>query len=327
MSLFGGNDENSSGSGLFGGSSPADPYTNQELGDSPEDLESNSKFRRVLQFSSAGLALVALIVGVIFLFGRGSSNSDLPSAASKAPDSSSSVTTSGGNADSPTNLNGYIHSVVLILVGTQEKFCASGSGFAVDDGSVIVTNDHVIESSPECKVDFIAILVTNDPSEEPEPMFVGKVLSKDPSADIALLSITDLSGNPGKLPPLQLSSEKVQVGEVLQIIGYPGTGGFTVTVTQGNIAGFTTDETGRWIKTDASISGGNSGGAAINASGKVVGVPTQAGGGGSQVVDCREFDTNNDGVINSKDSCVPIGGFLNLLRPSDYVIQAIRQVK
>lgn len=333
MSLFGDGEGTSRSSNLFGESEAEDPYSNPHLSDSPDDTEGDRKFRNLLQIAGASFALVAVLVAGIYFFGRNEArpqDSAKPSSTATIPPSSGSDSESGldkSNGDAPSNLNDVIRSVVLVAVGSREKFCATGSGFSVGDGSIIVTNDHVIESSAGCRVDFIGIFVTSDPSEEPEPTFVGTVLSKDPTADLAVLAITDRAGVPGKLPPLQLSTEKVTVGEPLQIVGYPGTGGFTVTVTRGTVSGFTTDETGRWIKTDASISGGNSGGAAINSAGKVVGVPTQAGGGGADVVDCREFDTNNDGVINSKDSCVPIGGFLNRLRPADYVIQAIRQVK
>ena len=323
MSLFGGDDDGLNQSGLFGNLNTEELNAGAPDLDSPDDLGGQENFKKVSRLAVSGLVFVVLIVGVLFLFGRGSSNPTTPpEPATGAID----VTTGSSDADSSSSILGdWIHSVVLIVVGTQDEFCASGSGFAVGDGSIIVTNNHVIQSSPECKVELIAIFVTTDPSEKPKMTFEGKVISKDPATDLAVLSITDREGKPGTLQPLQLSTEKVEVGQALQIIGYPGIGGFTVTVTQGNVAGFTSDETGRWIKTDASISGGNSGGVAIDSDGRVVGVPTQAGGGGSTVVDCREFDTNNDGVINSKDSCVPIGGFLNLLRPADYVIQAIRQ--
>jgi S1-C subfamily serine protease len=176
-------------------------------------------------------------------------------------------------------------------------------------------------------VNTIEILVTTDPSREPEPRYFGDVLWADPKTDLAVLKLTDENGVVGRMNPLRISSRQVEVGETLQIIGFPGIGGFTVTVTQGNIAGFVSDDDGEWLKTDASISGGNSGGAAIDSNGELIAVPTRAGGGGRDVVDCRDFDTNHDGQINDLDSCIPIGGFLNLLRPADYVARAISNAK
>lgn len=40
----------------------------------------------------------------------------------------------------------------------------------------------------------------------------------------------------------------------------------------------------------------------------------QAGPG--DVTDCRQIqDTNKDGTVDQNDSCIPIGGFINALRP------------
>jgi hypothetical protein len=72
-----------------------------------------------------------------------------------------------------------------------------------------------------------------------------------------------------------------------------------------------------WIKTNTTISGGNSGGTGVDEEGLLIGVPTRAGSGAEgSLVDCRVVeDTNGDGRIDSRDSCIPIGGFLNSLRP------------
>jgi hypothetical protein len=46
-------------------------------------------------------------------------------------------------------------------------------------------------------------------------------------------------------------------------------------------------------------------------------VPSTVGSGAqSQTVDCRPLaDTNGDGKIDSQDTCVPVGGFINGIRP------------
>jgi hypothetical protein len=52
-------------------------------------------------------------------------------------------------------------------------------------------------------------------------------------------------------------------------------------------------------------------------------------GGEDQFVDCRTLaDTNRDGVVDDRDSCVPTGGFINALRPINLalpMIEAARQ--
>ena len=125
-----------------------------------------------------------------------------------------------------------------------------------------------------------------------------------------------------RLPTVPLGdSDAMQLGDRLAIFGYPGIGGETVTFTSGNVSGFTGDKNVRshraWIKTDATIAGGNSGGTAVNQAGQLVGVPTQAAAGaGVTPVDARPvLDTNRDGRIDQRDTPMAVGGFINGLRP------------
>ena len=77
---------------------------------------------------------------------------------------------------------------------------------------------------------------------------------------------------------------------------------------------------------DATIAGGNSGGLAVNDSGTIIGIPTQASSGANgQITDCRVVqDTNNDGRLDDNDTCIPIGGFINALRPVNLALALIR---
>ncbi len=116
-------------------------------------------------------------------------------------------------------------------------------------------------------------------------------------------------------------SDKLELGDVVSIFGYPGIGGETVTFTSGSVAGFTSESgvqgNRAWIKTDAVIAGGNSGGTAVDDDGKLVGIPTQAAAGaGITPVDARPVvDTNRDGRVDQRDTPMAIGGFINGLRP------------
>lgn len=63
-------------------------------------------------------------------------------------------------------------------------------------------------------------------------------------------------------------------------MGYPGIGGEMTTFTKGVVSDFTCErgvEGRAFIKTDATIAGGNSGGLVANQQGESVGVPTQVG--------------------------------------------------
>ena len=75
------------------------------------------------------------------------------------------------------------------------------------------------------------------------------------------------------LPAIELGdSDSLNLGDRISIFGYPGIGGETVTYTSGNVSGFGGEpgvrESRAWIKTDATIAGGNSGGTAGDAAGR-----------------------------------------------------------
>ena len=128
-------------------------------------------------------------------------------------------------------------------------------------------------------------------------------------------------------------SDVLDVGDELNIFGYPGIGGDTVTFTARRgqrLYSATRAVEGRaWIKTDATIAGGNSGGTAVDEIGRLVGVPTEMGAGDA---DLRRLPQSGghqpDGKLDDKDTCVPVGGFINALRPAKLalpLIEAARQ--
>jgi hypothetical protein len=173
----------------------------------------------------------------------------------------------------------------------------------------------------------LGIAITESEDKPPVASYLAKVLAVDGYLDLAVIQITSTidgtSVDPNSLhfPSVELGdSNLVHVGDHVSIFGFPGIGGDTITFTQGSISGFTSENQlgdRAWIKTDATIAGGNSGGLAADDNGRIIGVPTQASSGGSgDVTDCRQIqDTNGDGVVDKNDSCIPIGGFINALRP------------
>jgi hypothetical protein len=132
------------------------------------------------------------------------------------------------------------------------------------------------------------------------------------------------------LPYVELGdSDQIRIGDSVNIFGFPSIGGNTITFTKGSVSGFSSeDQIGdrAWIKTDATISGGNSGGLAADNNGRIIGVPTiAASGADTDATDCRQIqDTNKDGVVNENDSCIPIGGFINGLRPVNLALPLIQ---
>jgi hypothetical protein len=189
---------------------------------------------------------------------------------------------------------------------------------------------------PAPPADRLGIAVTERSDEPPVLTYFAEIAAQSPQADLAVLRIT--SRVDGKrmsklrLPHVPVGdSDALELGDTLAILGYPGIGGETVTFTSGSVAGFTKQKgisTRRaWIKTDATIAGGNSGGTAVNAKGEIVGVPTQAAAGtGITPVDARPVvDTNRDGRIDHRDSPMAVGGFINGLRPVNLALPLLQK--
>ncbi len=212
----------------------------------------------------------------------------------------------------------------------------SGSGTLISSDGLILTNAHVVDDRFDEYEDLV-VATTGRTDEPPELAYLVEIVAVDYALDLAVIAITtDLDGSRvGETFPFVAlgDSEGIEIGDELRILGYPGIGGETITLTTGVVSGFTAERSvgGRaWIKTDATIAGGNSGGLAVNDEGRLVGVPTIAGSGteSEEFVDCRQIaDTNRDGLIDELDTCVPVGGFINGLRPVSLALSLIDAAK
>jgi S1-C subfamily serine protease len=234
-------------------------------------------------------------------------------------------------------------SVVLITAMVRQNGVLidgwTGSGTFISSDGQILTNAHVVLSDKSYTVEALTISPTFNADEKPVPAYYAKVIQADEGLDLAILRITqDINGNPIdtnslNFPAVTLGdSDSLNLGDKLTILGYPGIGGDTITLTSGEVAGFTAESpygNRAYIKTSATIAGGNSGGLASNDAGELVGIPTQLGSGKETgIVDCRTLaDTNRDGVIDENDTCVPTGGFINSLRPAKLAIPLIEAAK
>ena len=246
-----------------------------------------------------------------------------------------------GFSDADKTMRGAVQIVALRggLMGNLTS-AWTGSGTIVPPSGIIVTNCHVANpralgmSAPA--IDRLAIAITQRSDEPPAITYFAKVIAQSPQLDLAVLQI--VAGLDGRavgqlnLPYVLLGdSDKVELGDSIRIFGYPGIGGDTVTFTSGSVSGFSHEEGVRerraWIKTDATIAGGNSGGTAVDRNGYLVGIPTQAAAGsGITPVDARPVvDTNRDGRIDERDTPMAIGGFINGLRPINLIRPLLEQ--
>ncbi|HKA88400.1 MAG TPA: serine protease [Haliangiales bacterium] len=163
---------------------------------------------------------------------------------------------------------------------------SSGSGTILTADGAVLTNYHVVADKEKKRVrDVVAIglLKAYDQSPEITCIALPKHGILDPDLDLAVVKCeADLQGKPMRVRgwptiPIGKSSDLVPGSSELSIMGYPGVGGPTIHVTRGTVSGFLGKEGGPgrfWIKTDASIAHGNSGGSAVDDDGLLVGIPT-----------------------------------------------------
>jgi hypothetical protein len=235
---------------------------------------------------------------------------------------------------------------VVQIVALQKGFFGNlspawtGSGTIIDARGIILTNCHVVNpramgmSSPAAH--HLGIAITNRSDEPPALTYLAEIVAQSAKLDLAVLKIThELNGQPVRhlnLPAVPIGdSDHLELADTMAIFGYPGIGGETVTFTSGSVSGFSKQKNvssrRAWIKTDATIAGGNSGGTAINFHGELIGIPTQAAAGtGITPVDARPVvDTNRDGRIDHRDTPMAIGGFINGLRPINLAIPLLQK--
>lgn len=146
-----------------------------------------------------------------------------------------------------------------------------GSGVIVSSNGYIVTNHHVITDRQGNQVDEIRIQLA-DGSE-----FPAEVIGSDAPTDIAVLKIqTDR-----ELPAIIIAdSDLLRVGDVVFAIGNPLEVGMTATMGIVSATGRTSlgilgsGGYEDFIQTDAAINLGNSGGALVDARGRLIGINT-----------------------------------------------------
>ena len=192
----------------------------------------------------------------------------------------------------PKGVERAFDSTVMVIVAdlVDGKLRARGGGSGViagRDGSIL-TNYHVLEDTTEKQPrlhDLFVIARFADQDRAPQLQCAGKPSRSklQPSLDLALIKCdTDLDGrawNPltsgiwATLP--EAAQGDVTIGERLWVLGYPDRGGGGLTLTEGQVEGWTGPDgtSGRdYISTRASISSGSSGGPVVDDHGRLVGI-------------------------------------------------------
>jgi S1-C subfamily serine protease len=128
----------------------------------------------------------------------------------------------------------------IVAVGTfkqtnSPQFTFRGTGFAVDDGTLIATNAHVIPESTDPDGSKLAIQIRGINGEL--TVWRAELRSRDKEHDLAILKIEGR-----KLPSLRLAnSDAIQEGQGIGFIGFPigGALGFSPVTHRGIVSSIT----------------------------------------------------------------------------------------
>lgn len=263
----------------------------------------SSSFKTVLISFISGLVGAALILGLCFYvpsFRNLLVSSDSDDSSKENP--ISKIFTSEGSVNTGVSIEDYSNTAISVankvlpsVVGIEVDFSvssnfptfsaatqsttskATGSGVIISKDGYILTNNHIIDTSSSSSSSYYTVSEANKVLvylyNEDDPI-EAKIIGSDSVTDLAILKI-----DRDNLTPAEIGdSDSVQVGEFAMAIGNPLD--MRNTVTSGIISGVNreiTDSTGTTytlIQTDAAINSGNSGGALVNADGKLIGINT-----------------------------------------------------
>lgn len=178
----------------------------------------------------------------------------------------------------------------VVQVACQNTFTGAwqlGSGVLISADGRLLTNQHVVKPTIGILLpDYCLILFNKDFDNQTQiysKQYRASIKGFFSERDAALLQITDivsrsaagavqLTPAPGPYSYFQIAPQAPSIGDSVFVIGYPESAKLNFSVTKGIISNLTSDNI--YFGTDAQIDRGNSGGAALNSAGLLVGIPT-----------------------------------------------------
>lgn len=214
-----------------------------------------------------------------------------------------------------------------------------GSGTIVSRDGLVLTNANSILVSDTCPGDVLIVALSDDITRPPVAQYRAEIVQLDSGLDLGILRINrKLDGNlidrsSLALPFVELAdSSNLKLDETITVVGYPGIGNESVNAVRGTLSGFISEPRSlnigpTWLKTNSSIPATMTGGGAYNQNSELIGIPTTAPVSRilNQEAGCIPLqDTNKDDLVNSDDLCIPVGEFINALRPSNFARPLLR---
>lgn len=212
-----------------------------------------------------GTGITFAILGFMGIFEEPTPPTIPPAPSLTAPTPTSPPPTFGDDASVASVASRVIPSTVAVDTSALLR-AGSGSGVVYGEDGYIITNNHVIEGSSDISVVFAD-----------GARFPAEVVGTDPTTDIGVLLVQrqDLSPIPvGSADDLVIGEPAVAVGNPLGLAGGPTvTTGIVSALDRRLQAGGEEDLFGL-VQTDAPIAPGSSGGALVDASGRLIGITT-----------------------------------------------------
>ncbi|MEV5882534.1 trypsin-like peptidase domain-containing protein [Streptomyces sp. NPDC052020] len=233
----------------------------------------------------AAVAIVAAAVGGGTAYGI----QELTGGGTVAASSTGTTAVPAGQKGTVASVAQAVSPSIVEISAASNTGASTGSGVIITADGEIITNNHVVSGASSVEV------TTSDGKK-----YTAEVVGTDSAKDLALIKLGGASG----LPAATLGdSDAVRVGDQVVAIGSPE--GLTGTVTSGIVSALDRDVTvptdeeqqrpdGGWpfefggrqfngdtgsstttykaIQTDASLNPGNSGGALIDMSGRIIGI-------------------------------------------------------
>ena len=119
----------------------------------------------------------------------------------------------------------------------------------ISPDGLILTNAHEELPDRYFDVDALAEAFSIREDQPPEALYYAELLQADAALDIAVIQITtDLDDIPVDYDSLNLpyvplgDADTLRLGDTITILGYPGIGGETITLSRGEVSGFTSEE-------------------------------------------------------------------------------------
>lgn len=159
-----------------------------------------------------------------------------------------------GNADKRLSIRDYQNAVVTIFTAA-----GNGAGFIITEDGYVLTNQHVVSGERFVNVKLVSGKKTN-----------GEVIRTDAIGDVALIKLEK-----GLYPYVYLgNSALLDIGEEVFVIGAPFNDKLTRTVTNGIVNTFRMEKGLRYIQSDITVRGSDSGSPLVSLRHGVVGICT-----------------------------------------------------